>query len=221
MSVPGVRSPLPPSKPKLLDQVRQTIRRKHYSIRTEEAYVDWITRYILFHKKRHPAEMTEREIEQFLNHLAVQKEVAASTQNQALSALIFLYREVLGKEIGWMENLERAKRPERLPIVLTETEVLNVLARLEGRNWLMASLLYGAGLRLMECIRLRVKDVDFEYHQITVRDGKGQKDRITMLPESSVALLKHQLDKTRVLHRHDLNAGYGDFLPAVCIGKKV
>jgi integrase len=148
MSVPGVRSPLPSSKPKLLDQVRQTIRRKHYSIRTEEAYVDWIKRYIFFHKKRHPAEMSERE--QFLNHLAVQKEVAASTQNQALSALIFLYREVLGKEIGWMENLERAKRPERLPIVLTETEVRNVLAHLEGRNWLMAALLYGCGLRLMD-----------------------------------------------------------------------
>jgi integrase len=150
MSVPGVRSPLPPSKPKLLDQVRQTIRRKHYSIRTEEAYVDWIKRYIFFHKKRHPAEMSEREIEQFLNHLAVQKQVAASTQNQALSALIFLYREVLGKEIGWMENLERAKQPERLPIVLTETEAHHVLAHLEGRNWLMASLLYSAGLRLMD-----------------------------------------------------------------------
>ena len=214
MSVPGMRSPLPAGKPKLLDQVRETIRRKHYSIRTEEAYVDWITRYIFFHKKRHPAEMSEREIEQFLNHLAVQKQVAASTQNQALSALIFLYREVLRKEIGWMENLERAKRPERLPIVLTETEVRNVLAHLEGRNWLMASLLYGAGLRLMECVRLRVKDIDFEYHQITVRDGKGQKDRITMLPQSSIALLKHQLDKTRVLHRHDLNAGDGDvYLP--------
>jgi integron integrase len=214
MSVPGTRSPLPASEPKLLDQVREAIRRKHYSIRTAEAYVDWITRYIFFHKKRHPAEMSEREIEQFLNHLAVQKQVAASTQNQALSALIFLYREVLGKEIGWMENLERAKRPERLPIVLTETEVRHVLAHLEGRNWLMAALLYGAGLRLMECVRLRVKDVDFEYHQITVRDGKGQKDRITMLPESSIELLKHQLDKTRVLHRHDLNAGCGDvYLP--------
>lgn len=175
MSISGIRPPLPPGKPKLLTLVRETIRRKHYSIRTEETYVDWIKRYIFFHKKRHPADMNEREIEQFLNYLAVQREVAASTQNQALSALIFLYREVLDKEIGWMDQLERAKRPERLPLVLTETEARNVLAQLDGRNWLMASLLYGAGLRLMECIRLRVKDIDFEYRQITVRDGKGQK----------------------------------------------
>jgi integron integrase len=202
------------AKPRLLDQVRETIRRKHYSIRTEEAYVDWIKRYIFFHQKRHPAEMNEREIEQFLNHLAVRKEVAASTQNQALSALVFLYREVLGKEIGWMDNLERAKLPQRLPVVLTETEVSHVLAHLEGRNWLMASLLYGAGLRLMECIRLRVKDVDFEYQQITVRDGKGQKDRITMLTELSTELLQHQLDKTRLLHQQDLAAGHGQvYLP--------
>jgi integron integrase len=153
--------------------------------------------------------MAEHEIEQFLNHLAVAKKVAASTQNQALSALVFLYREVLDKEIGWMDNLERAKQPQRLPTVLTETEVRHLLAHLEGRNWLMASLLYGAGLRLMECLRLRVKDIDFEYRQITVRDGKGNKDRITMLPESSAELLKHQLEKSRILHQQDLAAGYG------------
>jgi integron integrase len=202
------------SKPKLLDQVRITIRRKHYSIRTEEAYVDWIKRYIFFHKKRHPLEMGEQEVEEFLNYLAIQKHVAAATQNQALSAIVFLYREVLKKEIGWMDNLERAKQPERMPVVLTEPEVRSILAQLEGRNWLMASLLYGAGLRLMECVRLRVKDVDFEYRQITVRDAKGQKDRITMLPESSAEMLKHQLDKARVLHVQDLKAGYGDvYLP--------
>jgi len=201
-------------KPRLLDQVRETIRRKHYSIRTEEAYLDWIKRYIFFHHKRHPAEMGESEMEQFLNHLAVQKKVAAATQNQALSALVFLYREVLDKEIGWMDNLERAKQPERLPVVLTETEVRHVLAHLEGRSWLMASLLYGAGLRLMECVRLRIKDIDFQYGQITVRDGKGQKDRVTMLPESSAELLKHQLEKSRILHQHDLAAGYGEvYLP--------
>ena len=197
------------AKPKLLDQVRTSIRRKHYSIRTEEAYVDWIKRYIFFHQKRHPAEMSAPEIEQFLNYLAVQQKVAASTQNQALSALVFLYREVLGKEIGVMENLERAKQPQRLPVVLTETEVRHVLAHLEGRNWLMASLLYGAGLRLMECLRLRVKDIDFEYRQITVRDGKGNKDRVTMLPEASVELLKHQLEKARILHSHDLAEDFG------------
>ena len=201
-------------KPKLLDQVRAIIRRKHYSIRTEQAYVDWIKRYIFFHGKRHPLEMDEREVEQFLNHLAVDKKVAASTQNQALSALIFLYREVLEKEIGWMDNLERAKLPQRLPVVLTETEARDVLAHLDGRNWLMASLLYGAGLRLMECLRLRVKDIDFEYGQITVRDGKGNKDRVTMLPLASAELLKRQLEKTRVLHEQDIAAGFGEvYLP--------
>ena len=214
MPLPQIGQSPQASKPKLLDRVRETIRRKHYSIRTEEAYVDWIKRYIFFHHKRHPAEMSEPEIVQFLNHLAVQQKVAASTQNQALSALVFLYREVLDKKIGLLDNLERAKQPARLPVVLTEAEVRHVLAHLEGRHWLMASLLYGAGLRLMECLRLRVKDVDFEYRQITVRDGKGQKDRITMLPESSTELLKHQLEKARILHSQDLAAGYGEvYLP--------
>lgn len=214
MSVRQVRQSASLKKPRLLDQVRETIRRKHYSIRTEQAYVDWIKRYIFFHNKRHPVEMNEKEVEQFLNHLAVQKQVAASTQNQALSALVFLYHEVLGQEIGWMDDLERAKQPERLPVVLTESEVRRVLAHLEGRNWLMASLLYGAGLRLMECIRLRVKDVDFEFGQITVRDGKGHKDRVTMLPEAAADSLKHQLDKTSALHQQDLAAGFGEvFLP--------
>ncbi len=202
------------TKPKLLDQVRTTIRRKHYSIRTEDAYVDWIKRYIFFHNKRHPSEMGAPEMEQFLNHLAVEKNVAASTQNQALSALVFLYREVLKQDFEWMENLERAKKPEHLPVVMTETEVRHVLAHLDGRHWLMASLLYGSGLRLMECVRLRVKDVDFEYRQITVRDGKGAKDRVTMLPESSLEVLKHHLEKIRALHEQELAAGHGDvYLP--------
>jgi integron integrase len=202
------------SRPKLLDQVRHAIRRKHYSIRTEGAYVAWIKRYIFFHNKRHPVEMGAGEIEQFLNHLAVQRHVAASTQNQALSALVFLYREVLKKDFEWLDNLERAKKPERLPVVLTESELRHVLAHLDGRNWLMASLLYGAGLRLMECIRLRIKDVDFEYRQITVRDGKGQKDRVTMLPETSSQVLKHHLEKVKVMHQQDLAAGYGEtYLP--------
>jgi integron integrase len=201
-------------KPKLLDLVRETIRRKHYSLRTEGAYVDWIKRYIFFHQKRHPAEMGATEIEQFLNYLAVQKEVAASTQNQALSALVFLYREVLHQEFAWLENLVRAKKPARLPVVLTETEVRAVLAHLDGHNWLMASLLYGAGLRLMECIRLRVKDVDFEYRQLTIRDGKGQKDRVTMLPEASINPLRSHLERVKRRHQQDLSAGYGDvYLP--------
>ena len=201
-------------KVRLLDSVRETIRRKHYSLRTESTYIDWIKRYILFHRKRHPAEMGAAEMEQFLNHLAVQKKVAASTQNQALSALVFLYREVLRKDFEWMENLERAKKPARLPIVLTEFEVHKVLAHLDGQLWLMASLLYGAGLRLMECVRMRVKDIDFEYRQITVRDGKGNKDRVTMLPEASLEPLKHHLEKVRSLHQQDLADGCGEvYLP--------
>jgi integron integrase len=201
-------------KMRLLDSVRETIRRKHYSLRTESTYIDWIKRYILFHRKRHPAEMGAPEMEQFLNYLAVQKKVAASTQNQALSALVFLYREVLRKDFEWMENLERAKRPARLPIVLTEIEVHTVLAQLDGQLWLMASLLYGAGLRLMECVRMRVKDIDFEYRQITVRDGKGNKDRVTMLPEASLEPLKHHLEKVRSLHQQDLDHGCGEvYLP--------
>ena len=201
-------------KVRLLDQVRETIRRKHYSLRTEATYIDWIKRYIFFHQKRHPAEMGAPEMEQFLNYLAVKRQVAASTQNQALSALVFLYREVLHKDFEWMEKLERAKKPARLPVVLTELEVRKLMANLDGRNWLMASLLYGAGLRLMECVRLRVKDVDFQYRQITVRDGKGGKDRVTMLPESSIEPLQQHLKRVNVLHARDIAAGYGGvYLP--------
>jgi integron integrase len=201
-------------KPKLLDQVRETMRRKHYSLRTESTYIDWIKRYIFFHQKRHPIDMGAAEIEQFLNYLAVEKRVAASTQNQALSALIFLYRAVLRLDLEWMKNLERAKKPARLPVVMTEAEVGRVLAHLDGRNWLMASLLYGAGLRLMECVRLRVKDIDFQYRQITVRDGKGNKDRVTMLPAASAGLLKQHLKKVSTLHVQDKAAGYeGVYLP--------
>src|SRR5947207_10403694 len=163
-------------KPKLLDQVRDIIRRKHYSIRTEQAYIDWIRRFILFHGKRHPAEMAEEEVAQFLTHLARDLNVAASTQNQALSALLFLYKEVLKHEIGWLEKVERAKKPPKLPVVLSRGEVKQIFAHLHGMPKLMAGLLYGSGLRLMECVRLRVKDVDFGLAQITVRDAKGGKD---------------------------------------------
>jgi len=201
-------------KPKLLDQVRAKIRLKHYSIRTEQAYVDWIRRYILFHGKRHPQEMGKSEVEQFLSHLAVERNVAASTQNQALSAILFLYKEVLEKDIGWLDGMERAKRPARLPVVLTAAEVRAVLAHLEGRHRLMANLLYGAGLRLMECVRLRVKDLDFEYRQITVRDGKGQKDRLTMLPDALMGPLQTHLADVKILHEQDLREGFGNvYLP--------
>ncbi|MGH8056403.1 MAG: phage integrase N-terminal SAM-like domain-containing protein [Candidatus Entotheonellia bacterium] len=164
-------------KPKLLDQVRDAIRVRHYSMRMEEAYVSWIKRFILFHGKRHPLEMGENEITQFLSALAVHEHVSASTQNQALCALLFLYRHVLDQHMGWLEDVVRAKRPQRLPVVLSRQEVKGLLETLEGVHWIMASLLYGAGLRLLECLRLRVKDIDFSSHQIVVHEGKGNKDR--------------------------------------------
>lgn len=200
--------------PRLLDQVREAIRLRHYSIRTEQAYTDWIKRFILFHGKRHPREMGAAEVERFLTHLAVEGRVAASTQNQALSALLFLYREVLKVDLPWLGEMTRAKRPGRLPVVLTVEEVRRVLARIDGQQGLMADLLYGAGLRLLECVRLRVKDLDFEMRQITVRDGKGEKDRMTMLPQSVLEPLRAHLEKVKVLHAHDLEEGFGEvYLP--------
>ncbi|MGH8057454.1 MAG: phage integrase N-terminal SAM-like domain-containing protein, partial [Candidatus Entotheonellia bacterium] len=162
-----------PRKPRLLDDVRGALRIRHYSLRTEEAYVSWIKRFILFHGKRHPLEMGEKEMTQFLSALAVERQVSASTQNQALCALLFLYREVLAQDLGSLDDVVRAKRPRRLPVVLTREEVRELLSALQGGKWLMASLLYGAGLRLLECLRLRVKDLDFEANQIVVREGKG------------------------------------------------
>ena len=176
-------------KPRLLDCVREAVRSRHYSRRTEKAYVHWIKRYIFFHGKRHPAEMGAAEVTAFLTSLAVHDQVAASTQNQALSALLFLYREVLGVELPWLDDVVRAKRPQHLPVVLTRDEVRAVLQRLDGVPRLMALLLYGAGLRLLECCRLRVKDVDFATNQIVIRDGKGHKDRVTMLPAASRSFL--------------------------------
>ena len=195
-------------KPKLLDQVRAAVRVRHLSYRTEQAYVDWIKRFILFHKKRHPNDMDETYIGEFLTFLAVKRNVAASTQNQALSAILFLYRHVLKKEVGWVDNVERAKRPSRLPVVFTKDEAKAILVRIEGAKWLMVSLLYGSGLRLMECLRLRVKDINFEYNQIVVRDGKGQKDRVTMVPTSlKNSFIKH-LEKVKTIHDGDLKAGF-------------
>ncbi len=171
-------------KPKLLDQVRQAIRTRHYSDRTEKAYVYWIKRFIFFHDKRHPLEMAEPEIARFLSNLATEGRVSASTQNQALNALLFLYHEVLSKQIGLIDGIVRAKRPQRLPVVLTKDEVKKVIDHITGVPRLMAILLYGAGLRLMECCRLRVKDIDFSRNEIVVRSGKGNKDRYTMLPKT-------------------------------------
>ena len=195
---------------RLLDQVRNAIGRRHYSTRTEETYIHWIKRFIYFHGKRHPRELGEAEATAFLNHLAREREVAASTQNQALSALLFLYKEVLDQPLAWLQGLERAKRPARMPTVLSRNEAKRLLAELRGARWLMASLLYGAGLRLRECLKLRVKDVDFDYRQILVRDGKGGKDRVSMLPESVVEPLKVHLEGVRKLHERDVAAGFGD-----------
>jgi integron integrase len=206
---------------KLLDRVRDVMRLKHYSIRTEDTYVDWIKRFILFHDKRHPVEMDIAEIEAFLTHLAVEKNVAASTQNQALCALLFLYNEVLEKDLNPdVIDAVRAKKPKRLPVVLTRDEALSVLAALSGTNQLIARTLYGSGLRLIECLRLRVKDLDFAYRRrigtirITVRDGKGQKDRVTILPAILVDSLQAHLRRVRMLHQQDLDRGYGSvYLP--------
>ena len=196
-------------KPRLLDRVRQAIGARHYSRRTEKAYVHWIKRYIFFHAKRHPAEMGAAEVTAFLTSLAVKGKVAASTQNQALSALLFLYREVLGVELPWLDGLVRAKPPQRLPVVLTREEVRTVLGKLDGVSRLMALLLYGAGLRLLECCRLRVKDVDFETNQIAIRDGKGSKDRLTMLPAAVKTDLAAHIQRAREQHQADLRQGAG------------
>jgi integron integrase len=202
------------SSPKLLDRVRWLLRAKHYSIRTEEAYVEWTRRFILFHKKRHPDEMGEDEISAFLNHLAINRKVSASTQNQALSALLFLYQVVLDRKLPFLETIERVKRPAKVPVVFTRVEAHKVLAQLHGDHRLMADLLYGAGLRLMECVRLRVKDVDFGYNQITVRDGKGLRDRVTVLPVRLKKRLRLHLEKVRAIHRADLaNGGGRVYLP--------
>lgn len=195
--------------PKLLDQVRDRMRRLGMARRSEEAYTGWIRRYILSNGKRHPADMGAAEIERFLTSLAVQGQVAASTQNQALSALLFLYRQVLGVELPWLDGIQRAKRPQRLPVVLTRSETTTLLGELVGVHWLMGSLLYGTGMRLMECMRLRVKDIDFERAEIVVRQGKGAKDRHTMLPRALVEPLQAQLGEASRIHQRDRDAGFG------------
>jgi integron integrase len=198
-----------PSRPRLLDRVRQAIRTRHLSPSTERAYLGWIRRFLLFHGRRHPSEMGEEEVTAFLTHLATVRRVSASTQNQALGAILFLYRDVYGRELEWLDGLVRARRPARLPEVLSRGEVEQLLGQLEGTAWLQASLLYGAGLRLMECSRLRVKDIDLEGRQILVRDGKGRKDRHTVLPEKVRSPLRDHLQRVRAQHERDLRAGLG------------
>ena len=197
------------AKPKLLDQLREGLRARHYSRRTERTYCSWVKRFIFFHNVRHPAEMAEPEINAFLTHLAVKKKVSASTQNQALSALLFLYRHVIGREVGDLGEVIRARKATRLPVVMTREEVKAVLANMAGNKWLIASLMYGAGLRLMECLRLRVQDIDFVRNEIVVRDGKGAKDRITMLPKSLKSPLQDHLKMVKKVHEKDLSEGWG------------
>ena len=196
-------------EPRLLDQLRAAVRSRHYSIRTEDTYVQWARRFIVYHDKRHPREMGPVEVQAFLSHLAVDRTVAASTQNQAKSALLFLYRVVLGIELPWLDEIVTAKAPRRLPMVLTRSQVRALLEAMNGPTGLLASLLYGTGMRLLEGLRLRVKDVGFERREIIVREGKGNKDRVTVLPENLIAPLQAQLQKARALHEKDLEAGLG------------
>lgn len=201
-------------KPRLLDQMREQIRLKHYSIRTERVYCEWVRRFIRFHHYRHPLEMGAAEVEAFLSDLAVRRDVSASTQNQALAALLFLYKQVLKLDLPWLGDVVRAKKPVRLPVVLSIAEVRQVLSRLEGELWLVSSLLYGSGMRLMEVMRLRVKDVDFVRKEILIRDGKGMKDRVTVLPQCLILPLQGHLAVVRAIHQTELQAGRGDvYLP--------
>jgi integron integrase len=195
--------------PRLLDRVRATLRSRHYSRRTEKAYVGWIRRYIVFHEKRHPDQMGSPEVMTFLSSLAMRSRVSASTQNQAFSALLFLYREVLGRDLAELDKAVRAKRPIRVPTVLSRSEVTVVLRHLDGAMRLMGSLMYGGGLRLLECLQLRVKDIDFDRRELTVRDGKGRKDRRTILPVSLVVPLKGHLKRVKAQHDADLASGTG------------
>lgn len=206
--------------PKLLDQVRAAIRVRHYSRRTEDTYVHWIRRFILFHAKRHPQEMGEREVTAFLTYLAVDKNVAASTQNQALAAILFLYQKVLEIKLDWLEDVVRARRPKRLPVVLSREEVARLLGELQGIPQLIARLMYGTGMRLLEALRLRVKDIDFTHRQVIVRAGKGDKDRYTVLPEALIEPLQAHLQKVRALHEADLANGFGSVQLPFALARK-
>ena len=213
------QSTQPPAK-KLLEQVSDILRIKHYSRRTEQTYIEWIRRYILFHGKRHPKDMGVEEIQAFISHLAAERALSASSQNQALSAVIFLYRHVLKKEIDLPSDILRAEKSKTLPVVLTHREAIAVINNMSGITQLMAKILYGSGLRLMECLRLRIKDIDFGSHTIIVRDGKGEDDRITILPDSLIPALETQIKTTVLLHHQDLKNGYGQVYLPYALAKK-
>ena len=208
------------SKQKLLDRVRSEIRLRHFSLRTEQAYLLWTRRYVIFHNKTHPEHLGPQHVRSFLTHLAIRRNVAASTQNQALNAIVFLYRHVLKKDAGQFTGFVRAKPGRQLPVILSRNEVERILSNLNGQYKLMAGLIYGSGMRLMECIRLRIKDIDFKYRTITVRDGKGNKDRVTMLPQRFVPELQLHLRKNKVLHQQDLLEGAGSVYMPYALERK-
>lgn len=208
------------SQPKLLDQIRTHLRVNHYSKKTEEAYIGWIKRFILFHNKRHPNEMGKDEIQKFINHLAVEQNVSSSTQNQALQAILYVYKNVLNKEVGWLDDIKHATRIKHLPVVFSKRETLKIFEHLSGTVKLVASLLYGSGLRLSEALRLRIKDIDFDYQQIIVRDGKGEKDRHTILPASIIPELKKHLNEVYRQHKIDLSKGKGETILPYALEKK-
>lgn len=209
------------SDKKLLTSVREKIRVKHYSLRTEKAYTDWIYRFIIYHNKKHPAEMGAKEIQQFLNYLAVNLNVASSSQNQALNAINFLYKEVLGMDYDQLKEIIWAKKPKKIPVVLSRPEINQLLSKMEGLPKLMASLLYGTGMRLIECLRVRVKDIDFNLNQIHIHAGKGRKDRVAILPQKLIGGLKIQINTVKALHQQDLAAGWGEvYLPYALHQKK-
>jgi len=195
--------------PKLLDIVRTELRTRHYSIRTEKAYLGWIKRFILFHNKQHPSNLGTSEIRSFINYLAIKKKVSASTQNQALQSILFLYKQILKTEVGWIEEIKRVERIRHIPVVFSRKEAKIILSNMKGVTRLIASLLYGSGLRLNECLRLRIKDIDFDYKQIIIRDGKGEKDRRTTLPLSLVRALQKQIKRVKAIHQGDLKKGFG------------
>jgi integron integrase len=216
----GQNAPSDPKPKKLLEQVQEALRTKHYSYRTEQTYIDWIKRYIIFHKKQHPKDLGVEEIRAFIAHLATDRKVATSTQNQALSAILFLYRTVLAQETNLPPDLINPSRPKRLPTVLTHEEAMSVINAMRGTPRIMAKILYGSGLRLMECLRLRVRDIDFEHHQIIVRGGKGDDDRFTILPDAVAADLKHILQDVKALHQKDLHDGHGEVALPNALGVK-
>lgn len=208
------------TKPKLLDEIRISLKSNHYSRKTEEAYINWIKRFILFHNKKHPNEMGKDEIQKFINHLAVEQNVSSSTQNQALQAILYLYKNILNKNVGWLDDIKHATRIKHLPVVFSRNETTKIFEHLNGIPKLVVSLLYGSGLRLSEALSLRIKDIDFEYKQIIVRDGKGEKDRHTVLPSSIIPELKKHLNEVYIQHKKDLIKGKGETILPYALDKK-